>query len=48
MNAADRVALILGRAIMRAEALEAELAQARARLAELENEPAEDDTDPAD
>lgn len=38
MNAADRIALLLGRAIMRAETLQAELEQARARIAELENE----------
>lgn len=36
MSAEDRVALILGRAVMRAEALQAELEVVRARLAELE------------
>lgn len=35
MNAADRIALILGRSIIRAETLEAELAAALARIAEL-------------
>ncbi len=38
MSAADRIALLLGRAIMRAEALQAELALLRARLAEFEND----------
>ncbi len=37
LTAQDRVALILGRAIMRAEALQAENEQLRARLAEHEN-----------
>lgn len=41
MTAADRIALLLGRAIMRAETLEAELAAARARIADLEYEPEE-------
>ena len=36
MRTDDRVALILGRAIIRAEALEAALAEAQARIAELE------------
>lgn len=36
MGAEDRVALILGRAIMRAEALQAQLEAAQARIAELE------------
>ena len=34
----DRVGLILGRAIIRAEALQAQLEQALARIAELEAE----------
>ncbi len=38
MNAADRIALILGRAVMRAETLQAELEAAKARIAELEAE----------
>lgn len=37
LSAEDRVALILGRAIMRAEALQAENEQLRARQAEYEN-----------
>lgn len=42
MSAADRVALILGRAIMRAEALAVELEQLRAEQAdEKPDEPAE-------
>jgi len=36
VNAEDRIALILGRAIMRAEALHAQLEQAQQRLAEHE------------
>lgn len=36
MNANDRVALILGRTIIRAEALQAENEQLRARLEEAE------------
>lgn len=39
MKAEDRVAVILGRAIMRAEALQAEVEVLRARLAEFEQEP---------
>ena len=39
MSAQDRLALILGRAIIRAEALQAENEQLRARLAEHEPEP---------
>ncbi len=38
MNAEDRVSLILGRAIIRAEALQAENEQLRARLDEHEND----------
>ncbi len=37
MNLDDRIAIILGRAIIRAEALQAENEQLRARLAEFEN-----------
>ncbi len=37
MSAEDRVAIILGRAIIRAEALQAENEALRARLAEHEN-----------
>ena len=48
MNAADRVALILGRAIIRAETLEAELAAARARLTDLENADGPSDAAPDD
>ena len=36
MTAADRIALILGRAIMRAETLQAELEQARDWIAQIE------------
>ncbi len=36
-SAEDRIAIILGRAIIRAEALQAENEQLRARLAEHEN-----------
>ncbi len=36
MTAADRVALILGRAIIRAETLQAELEAAQQRILELE------------
>ena len=42
MNAEDRIALLLGRAVMRAEALQAQLEQAQKRIAELEP-PAEPD-----
>lgn len=38
LSPADRVALILGRAIIRAEGLEAALQEAQARLVELEAE----------
>lgn len=39
MNVADRIALILGRAIMRAETLQAENEALRARIAEFERKP---------
>lgn len=45
MTAADRIALLLGRAIIRAETLEAELQAARQRIAEIE---AEKTTEPAE
>ena len=35
LSAADRIALILGRAVMRAETLQTELDAARAKVAEL-------------
>lgn len=41
MTAADRIALILGRAVIRAETLQAEFEQAQARIAELEAAAAE-------
>ncbi len=37
MTADDRISLILGRAIIRAEALQAENERLRARIAEFEN-----------
>jgi hypothetical protein len=45
ISAEDRVALILGRAIMRAEALQAGLEQAQQRVAELEAQAAAQDND---
>ena len=44
MNPADRVALILRRAIIRAEALQAEVEQLQARLAEFEQTAEEQET----
>lgn len=41
MTAADRIALILGRAVIRAESLQTELEQAQAKIAELEAAAAE-------
>lgn len=38
MNASDRVALMLGRAILRAEQLADELAEAKIRIEKLEEE----------
>ncbi len=47
LTAQDRVALILGRAVMRAEALQAENEQLRSRLAEFENGVDHDDASTA-
>ncbi len=47
MSPEDRVALILGRAIIRAEALQAENEALRARLAEHENGVEQEEAEPA-
>lgn len=46
VNAQDRIALILGRAIMRTEALQAQLEEAQKRIADFEsNHDPDGDTD---